>query len=187
MKRHQVILSYALSFLVLVADVVFLVRYLVNILENTRVNYRSETIYLTQGDSLQNFYSAVIPEVPPRGMLVLNSVALSSEGYRFAAEKGLIVVSVANGHFTLEADSLLSFRKIVSAAARRYHVSEDRIMIGDFSAGDTAYVTCKKARNRFAAEPFNDMENLSHQATRNVVDESGLISWAASVLAKEKD
>lgn len=187
MKRYQAIISYALSFVVLAAAVVFSVRYLVGIFENTRANYRSETIYLTQGDSLRNFYSAVIPEEPTRGMLVLRSVALSPDGYRLAAEKGIIVVSVANGHFNLEEDSLLSFRKIVSAAARRYRIREGLIMIGDFSEGDTAYVTCKKARNRFAAEPFNTIENQPDQTSRNVVNESGLISWAASMLEKEKE
>ena len=187
MKRHQAILSYVLSFIVLMAAVVFSVRYLAGIFENKRANYRSETIYLSHADSLRNFYSAVIPEGATRGMLVLRSVALSTDGYRLAAEKGIVVVSVANGHFTLEEDSVLSFRKIVSAAASRYRIREDLIMIGDFSEGDTAYVTCKKARNRFAAEPFSTINNQSDQPSRNVVNESGLISWAASMLEKEKE
>lgn len=190
MKKYQVVASYVISFSVLLTAVVFSIVYLVNIFESTRPNYRSETIYLTHGDSLRNFYSAAIPEKPVTGMLVLNSATLSPDGYRLAAEKGLIVVSatpVAHRRPTLAADTLVTFRRIVAAAAKRYRVSEERIMVGDFSKNDTAYVTCKKARNRFTVASFSTMQPLTHDSpAKGLVDESGLISWAASVFAKDK-
>lgn len=185
MKKYQIIGSYVVSFAVLLTAIIFSVKYLVNIVETTRLNYHSETVYLTQGDSLQNYYSATIPDKAVTGMLVLNSVTLSPEGYRLAAEKGLIVISatpVASRRRAHHKDSLLTFRRIIAAAAQRYQVREDLIMIGDFSEGDTAYVTCKKARNQFTAEPFHPRTNrVPQQAGKSLVDETGLISWTASV------
>lgn len=190
MKKTQIILSYVVSFAVLIAAVAFSLRYLWGVFESTKPNYRTETIYLTQGDSLQNYYSATIPELPVRGMLVLNSISLTPDGYRLASEKGLIVVSAkpfGSAHRLKRSDSLLTFRNIVSAAARRYHIREERIMIGDFSKGDTAYVSCKKARNMYMAEPFRpDETKLPDAGSKTLADESGLISWAASVFKEEK-
>jgi len=189
MKKAKAILVYTFSFAALAVAIVVSVLYLKNRIESVNPNYHFETVYVTHGDSLHDYFSAAVPETQPEGMLVLNSVTLTPQGYRLAAGKRLIVVTAQPSKSPCsraEHDSLLNFRRIVSAAAQRYEIPAHRVMIGDFSGGDTVYLSCWRVKEGLPAESLFVGTGESSGDLRIVPNEASLISWASSTLDKSR-
>jgi hypothetical protein len=191
MRKIRAVLSYGLSFLLLLTAIGFSVHYLWNVYKSARKNFRTETVYLTRGDTLQNFYVAIIPGIAAKGMLVLKYISLTPEAYQLAAENGLIVVSAIPGDQLVvpaRDRDRLSCNNIIDDAAHRYRVQPDRIVVSDFTGDNNTRInfTCG-SQQIHAAELMNSeaVSKTDYPQSLRIANEAGLISRILAMLEKK--
>jgi hypothetical protein len=194
MSRIHSALSYGASFLLLFTAVFFSVRYLWSVYQSTKSVYVNETIFLTRGDTTQNFYTAYIPRREAEGMLVLNQGRLTGEGFRLACEEGLIVVSATPAEVTLHSPRhqlTESFRRIIANATKRYNIDSDKVIIGFISSSKFTQMQFMKAAPQSGDPLLSTMYKEIVPIPRfkggyhGIEDERGLIAWSISTLKSE--
>lgn len=128
--------------------------------------YTQESIYLTHGDTTQNFYLATLPTKPPIGLFVLNyNENLSKEGLQYAADAGVVVIfGIPSSDYlsTLIGDSIIqNMDYMIYDATKRYHINPHKVILGGGSAAGTLAVRyaqfCMEGKSKYAIVPVGVM------------------------------
>jgi hypothetical protein len=191
MSRIHSFLSYGASVLLLLTAVFFSARYMWTVYQSAKNVHRTETIYLTRGDTTANFYKAYIPAAVVKGMLVLDHARLTRDGFRMACENGLLVIS-ASPAVTLEhpyGQPGAPIDRIIADAARRYDISSDKIIIGHFVSHNSTRMQFVKAdtTNNPQTELTMMFKEVLPGSSKDgyypsVVGENELIAWSVHTL-----
>lgn len=108
---------------------------------------KSETVYITKGDSLQNYYRVLIPEISSKGLLVIlggfcttpDEVMLETKLPQAAAEAGytVIIPYLIDDCSTIDTKNLYQARleTLIPEIIKRYNIPEGKFIIGGQSLG----------------------------------------------------
>lgn len=142
-------------------------------------------VFLNKSDSTVNYYTAVLPAVPFKGVLIVVP-GFGENGERVLSQTGLPVLAAKNGLLTIIPvlqDGVLSFgvdsasqsclSSIIADVNKRYHSEKLKLYIGGFSIGGSAAIkyaelNAEKVAAVFAIDPPLDFERFYSSAQRDV-------------------
>lgn len=144
-------------------------------------------VYKTKGDSTQNFYVKRVPKGTIKGLLVINLRSLSDSVKAYAADNGIMILSLVpvkteDALELMTSDIALDrIDKMLTEVIDLYHLSPNKVVIGGMSVAGTGAVRyaeyCSDGRSMahikpagvFAVDPPLDYERF-YKASMNAVN-----------------